>query len=304
MILSFHKKALNSSPTKQTTIHKEIINISKNTSEKIQNKNLNKFLETSLIDFKSNLDSNSKIFFSHFEDKNIYEIFLINGFTKADVFYPLIFSNMHDDKYNELFISQEYFVLYSFGQMKLFKNLNDTSREDILEFIKQKYEVSIDKIHKIDADKEKELLEQYQLKKSKPHFISLKRDNSIKYFLTFCFLVLLIPILHFNLIHKDTLESNNEKLESSIKKRYTNILKNKESKKSKYLLNTISQIKSHSLNLNSITLNKNKIHLFLEAKNKSELLSFVDTYDGNIKISNLSFNPQNKYFNMEALVVF
>ena len=304
MLKSLHKKAL--SQKKQTLSCHNIVNISQSTTEKIENIYLNEFLKNCINSSDHKININSKLFYTYFEKNNLYEIFFIENFSNKKILLPFIFSEIHNETHNEIFLYNNSFILYCKGEFKLIKEISsEISSDDILSFILQRYAITIDKVHKLSENQINELKNKYSLNKQKdsPQLLNLKKDKKPLVFLLFILTLLSIPLMHYNYfydIDKSTYKID-EKLHT-LEKRYTNLLEHKDKKKSSHIINTLLQIKNFELHLQSINLNKNKIHLFIDSKDKLLLLEFIDMYDGDIKINKLAFNSKTKKFNMEAII--
>ncbi len=305
MLKSFHKKAfLKTSPTLTT---KNIINITQNTSEEIEEQYVKDFLNNCIKSENQKITINSKLFYTYFEKNNLYEIFFIENLNNKDIPLPFIFSEIHNNEYDEVFLYDRYFIVYSKGEFKLFKEINtEISSNDILNFILHRYEINVDKVHKFSNHEIDEIKNKYISNKQKsiPYMIDLKKDKRVFSLFSFTLFLLLIPLIHYNFFHKE--ENSNQKIDKklqTLEKRYQNLIEQKDRKKSQYIINTLLQIKNNNLKLQSINLNKNKIHLFIESKNKIKLLEFIDKYNGEIKIDKLNFNEKTKMFDLEVSIV-
>lgn len=305
MLKSLHKKAL--IPQKATLYCNNIVNISQSTTEKIEPQHINDFLRNCISSADQTITINSKLFYTYFEKNNQYEIFFIKNFSNKETILPFIFSQVHDENINELFIYDSSFIVYSKGEFKLFKEISsELSIDDIKNFIVQRYEIVIDKTIKFSTQDIDLLQKQYKIDKgsSLPKLIELKKDKRVLWLFSFTIALLLIPLIHYNflLTNNDTKYKIDKKI-TSLEKNYKNLFDKKDKRKTRELINTLLHIKKYHLKFQTINLNKNKIFLSLKSKNKLNLLEFVDTFKGKIEIDKLNFDKSTKKFNMEVSIV-
>lgn len=284
-----------------------LINISKNTSEEIEKRHLKDFFKTTITNSSHKITSKSKIFYSYFKESNLYEIYLIENYSNKNICLAFLFYEIHDKKYSELFITENFFCVFQNAEIKIFKEILDkVSQDEILEFLTKRYKIIIDKTHFIDLNTIEELKKRYIANKNKkePPLIALETNKSLLYFFSFTLVVFLIPIIHFNFYHGSNKDSKiTQRKISILEKEYNSLIDKKSTKNSKIIINILEQIKDFSLNLKSLTLKNKKLYIFLDANSKSNLINFVENYKGNIKINKLTFNQQNKKFDLEALIV-
>lgn len=303
MTLNLHKKT-----KKAFSQEAHLTNVSVSTTEEIHKKYIKEFLRTNIQNSNLQITSNSRLFYSFFYESKIYEIYFIKDYTKKSIIPASVFYEIHDEKYIELFVTERYFVVFKHGELALFKDINDvTSNNEILNFIKQRYQIDIHKIHTIDSAKLKDIQQKYILNKDKkePQLLSLKKDKSITYLFSFIIFVLLIPIIHFNFFYDENKNSKNlQKKISILEKKYSNMINNKNSKKTNQIITTLSNIKSfNGLILKTFILNKNKLHIFLESTKRINLINFTEQYNTSIKIDKINFNPHDKKYILEAEIV-
>lgn len=304
MLEKQHKKTF---PPQEKHLNTKIINFTQSTTEKIEKKHLSNFFKNIITSNDYKLSFSSKVFYTFFKKSNIYEIYLIDNYTNKDVPLPCIFIDIHNINSNELFITKNFFILYSKGNFKLLKEkTNEISEADIVNYIKHQYQLDIDKVHKITEEELNTIFKNYLKNNDYTNLelLSLNENTKSFYLFAFIFLCLVILTIHYSFYLPNNNTSKTDKTIRILEKKYANLGKVKEREKTNYIVDILSLIKKYSLDLKSINLNKDKLHIFLESKEKLNLLEFVNKYDGNIKINKLSFKEKSNKFDMEAIIVF
>lgn len=303
MISQLHKKA-----NKLNYISNDhIINISRNTTEEIKQEYLEDFLKTTLLSSGYKLSNNSKIFYSYFKTAGIYEIYLIHNFKSNNLFLPCIFTKIYDKTKNELFLSDNFFALFEKGKMKLFKELSQhISKDDILEYLQKRYQIGVDKIYQLSHQDIEKFKQEYEKDKNRitPKLLALQRGFKPILLLSYTLFLTTIFAFHYHFISPniDTSTLHSKQL-ITLQKQYNSLI-DKAKDKTSIVIDTLQKIKQYNIKLRSIHLNKNKIHIFLNSKNKLHLLEFIESFQKNIKINKLGFDKKNKNFSLEAVVAF
>ncbi len=273
-------------------------------TEKIKPRFLQDFLITNIKLNNILIDNNTYVWHSFIEETNLYKIYIANEMTKNIDISPNILSEFYeniDEKITiDLFVLKDFFAVYKYGKLYCFKNIKESTKTDIQNYITQTCKISLDNIYEIDDIRFKELQSSYEIKtknKDKPNFVKLKKDNLFLYFSAFSFICMVFFIGVLNLFYNKAIQNNDEKI-ILLKKEFDK-LKNKKinHKKISYdLIELFKYIKLEKLYTNKIVYKKHQVQLSLFHKDKSKLLNFSIIYDDKILIENIEFlEKQNLY---------
>ncbi len=306
MITQLHKKA--NSNKHYYLQNQHILNISRDTTEEIKQEYLNDFLKNTLLSSGHTISNNSRVFYSYFKDAGIYEIYLINNFKTNSLFLPCIFTKIYDKTKNELFLADNFFALFEKGKMKLFKELSQSiSKDDILEYLQKRYQIGVDKIYQLSHKDIENFKTEYENDKNRitPKLLALQRGFKPILLLSYTLFLTTIFAFHYHFISPKEIDSStlNNKTLAALQKQYQSLI-DKTSNKTSVVIDTLHKIKQYNIKLRSIHLNRNKLHIFLNSKDKLRLLNFTESFKKKIQINKLGFDKKNKNFSMEAEVAF
>jgi len=155
------------------------------TTEEINPASIKQFLLTSLLANNIIIDEQSYCSFSYFKSLNIYEIHILNSSTKKFIIEPEILINFYkhttiSSSLSDLFILDNYFVIFKDKSLYTFKEISNETNEDIINLEQHYYKLNINNTYNISAEEFQELKTNNL---SSSNFIKLKDDNLFTLFI-------------------------------------------------------------------------------------------------------------------------
>ncbi len=275
-------------------------------TEKINPQFVQEFLKTTLKSNNILINNTTFVWHSFIEEIKLYEIYIISHSHHNIDIYPNIFNQFYKNTNNkntiDLFIVDNFFAIYKNTKLYCFKNIKNSSKEDIQDYVTQTYQLNLDNTINYNSDKFNQLQDIYRSSKNntnKTKFIKLKEDNSFSFFIIFFIISIVIFIfISFN-TYSQSINNINNKL-SNMQIKYKKL----QSKKISYvkitpkLIELFKYIKLENLISKSIVYERNKIKLNLFHKDKTKLLNFLTIYDSTISIKNIEFIKDIQLYKM------
>jgi len=247
-------------------------NITIQTTQKIKSSNLYNFLTTSIQSNDTILELDDKMFYYYIVESNIYEIYIINTKYEYINLQASIFKYFYKNDTNttDLFITNDYFVVYKNSKLYFFKENIDYEIEDIKSFIKYKYKIDIDNTYLINKEQIKVYEEEF-LKNNKQtiEFIKPKQSKFI-WFYIFYLIVLILLFIIYNSKTKKVPQTNKVVYQIN-----NNIL-----------FDIIKLCNIYKLQLEKLEY-KNRYSIKLKSNNKKNLNKFLSYYKDKINIKNI-----------------
>lgn len=299
-------------------------------SEEIDKQYINEYLFTQIQSQNLTLDNNSQVHYSYIKSIKSYQISIINSKNKNIVLEPFVFVTNYidkNDKSTDLFICADFFALYDNGQLIYFNHINSDlqdksfasnetklsgfEKNDIIEYINQTFSIIINNTYDID---EKELLEyekmySLNIEKLPPiKYISKKNNKTSTLYLIYVFIILTSLAIYFiNFINQNGIKITNNmkdiKLETA-KSEYNNLLNKYEDNKkiTSYLINLFSVLNNNDIKLISLKVSQNKSQIKIKASKKEVLLDFLDYYDEDSIINNMTYIKKDNTYEITATI--
>ncbi len=134
------------------------------TSEKINEKHLLKFVIINLKNQNIFLNKNNKLYISYIQELNLYKIFILESKEISDIFF-------YKPKYSEeILLSEDFFVFYKDYKVYYYQKLSNINIEDIKTYMKKNFnidDVRFSYIKDVTINKNKSLYYFYRPYKSK-----------------------------------------------------------------------------------------------------------------------------------------
>lgn len=268
----------------------QIINISKKVSERIKSKYLKHFLITTVSEKNIKIDNFTKIYFTFIIDTNIYEIYVFKSTNKNNIFEMQLFENYY--KINDikpfgydLFICQDFFVVFFDGKFLLFKENKNYHPSDIEKFIEFNYGIKANNIFSISN---KDIDACYTNNLTIQSLKTLDLNKSIENYLFAIYLILVVLVsLYFYYKQNEILQ--NKFIEDGTKtlEKQTNF-----KRIVPYLIIFSKNIENSGAQL-KIFKYDTKIYALLNG-NKDEIYRFLDYYNGKIKVIKFEKDSSDK----------
>ena len=256
----------------------EIKSLFINVSEEIENKNLKKFIFTSLILNNFEINKNDFIHINFISELKQYQVLVFSKEYKNAIFqiFELFYLEKKDSNSFDLYFTNEFFCLYKNGKFYYFQSIqSQIFIEDLIEYINKNFSIKLDNYEIFDKKSLENLKNEY-LEKSvnnKLENFNLKKDYSFKIYLFY----LLIIIFSFSFYFYNNQLNKEEKNEMKVENNFEKL-------KKEYSFTSISSdfdslmelVKKHNLNIKSFEYKENKQKIVLSSSSKSDIYAFFN----------------------------
>lgn len=281
------------------TATNEIKSLFIDVSEQIENKNLKKFIFTSLKLNNFEINKNDFVHINFIKELKQYQVLVFPKKYKNAIFQ--IFELFYLDKTNldtfDLYLTNEFFCLYKNTKFYYFQKIESHFEiEELVDYINKKFMLKIDNYKIIDNLEFEELKNSYLEKKleNKVQNFNKKDDYSFKIYLVYL-IVVLISFLFF-------LENKDETKNSFIVENEFNKLKNE------YIFSPFNTdfdfllklLQKHKLNLKSLEYKENKIKTTFYTTSKSDIYSLFTDLKNRLISQEINYLENEKIY--EAII--
>ena len=284
-------------------------------SEEISSKYINQFIRTTVSNSDIDTDENSYLYYNFLPYSSSYEILIFNkNFKGKFILEPFMLLSYYpiDKQINstDLFITENYFVLFKDKEFILLKNITNIEKDDIQSYIEQSYNLTIDNTIALSKDDIKKLKNLY-LKNNYDinyNFLKLQKENSFKYFIYF--ILLSSTIFGYLLFNKTytkkqiILPTKKENLEEKNYKNLLNIYKKHDQNLINKTIDLFKYLKLNKITITSLKYSNKKLNLNINHKDKNKLLAFTTIYNKKIDIKSLNFLKETKNYKMEISIEY
>ena len=267
-------------------------------SEEIENKNLKKFIFTSLKLNNFEINKNDFIHINFISELKQYQVLVFPKEYKNVIFqiFELFYLEKKDSNSFDLYFTNEFFCLYKNGKFYYFQTIqSQIFIEDLIEYINKKFFIKLDNYKTFDKKSLENLKNEY-LEKSvnnKLESFNLKKDYSFKIYLFY----LLIIIFSFSFYFYDNQLNKEEKNEIKVENNFEKL-------KKEYSFTSISSdfdslielVKKYNLNLKSFEYKENKQKIVLSSSSKSDIYAFFNELKDNLISQEISYFENEKIY--------
>ena len=258
-------------------------------SEQIENKNLNKFITTTLKLKNIIINKNDFVHINFISELKQYQVLIYSNDKKA-IFqiYELFYLDKKDLSAFDLYVCDEFFCIYKDAKFYYFQKLeSQIFIDDLLEYINKIFSINIDSFKVIDKTSFQELQNNYLQKNIKTKLENFNKRRDFGFYIYLFYLAIII--CSFILFYDDFFQTNkNEPLVNELdieklKKEYafSSILKDYK--------NLFEQFNQHNLNLISFEYKEDKAKIVLTSSSKSNIYSFFTALKDNLISQEISF---------------
>ena len=247
-------------------------------SEEIENKNLKKFIFTSLKLNNLNINKNDFVSLNFISELNKYQVLICSNYLKYAIFQ--IFEQFYLQKENincfDLYLTNDFFCLYKNGKFYYYQNLESKIPiNDLIEYINKSFFIKIDNFEVIDEIYQKELEKIYLEKKIKNRLQNFNGRNNygFKIYLFYILIVLCFSIM----LYQNNLGIKEEKSDVLIENNFERTKKEHSFISFSLTFDDLLQVlKKFNLNLESFEYKENGIKIVLSSPSKSNIYSFFN----------------------------
>ncbi len=268
-------------------------------SEEIENKNLNKFILTSLQLNNFEINKNDFIHINFINELKQYQILVFPKEYKNLIFqiFEIFYVDKTDLNNFDLYLTNDFFCLYKNAQFYYFQKIESRLEiEELIVYVNKKFIIKIDNYKIIDYSKLEELKSLYLEKKLKNKLqnFNKKNDYSFKIYLIYL-IIILVPFMLF-------LENNDKSKNSFILENNFDKLKND------YFFIPfygnfdflIKLFQKYNLNIKSFEYKENKIKTIFYSTSKSDIYSLFEELKNRLISQEINYLENEKIY--EAII--
>ena len=268
-------------------------------SEEIENKNLNKFILTSLQLNNFEINKNDFIHINFINELKQYQILVFPKEYKNLIFqiFEIFYVDKTDLNNFDLYLTNDFFCLYKNAQFYYFQKIESRLEiEELIAYVNKKFIIKIDNYKIIDHSKLEELKSLYLEKKLKNKLqnFNKKNDYSFKIYLIYL-IIILVPFMLF-------LENNDKSKNSFILENNFDKLKND------YFFIPfygnfdflIKLFQKYNLNIKSFEYKENKIKTIFYCTSKSDIYSLFEELKNRLISQEINYLENEKIY--EAII--
>ena len=272
-------------------------------SEEIENKNLKKFIFTSLKLNNFEISKNDFVHINFISELKQYQVLTFPNHYKNTIFqiFELYYLDEKDLNKFDLYFNNDFFCLYKNGKFYYFQNLqSEIFIEELIEFINKKFSITLDSFKVIQKKSCEDLKNEYSKKalKNKLENFNIKNDYSFKIYLFY--ILIIISYFTFYLYENQIKNEGNE----------TKILEENQFDKLKKehfftsisldFNNIVELLKKYDLNLKLFEYKDNKQKIVFSSFIKSDIYSFFGELKDNLITQEVNYFENEK--NYEAVI--
>ena len=267
-------------------------------SEEIENKNLRKFIFTSLKLSNFEINKNDFIHVNFISELKQYQVLVFPKEYKNVIFqiFELFYLEKKALNSFDLYFTNEFFCLYKNGEFYYFQSIQSQILiEDLIEYINKNFSIKLDNYETFDK-RSLEILKNEYLEKSlnnKLEDFNLKKDYSFKIYLFY----LLVIIFSFSFYFYDNQLNKEEKNEIKVENNFEKLKKEHSfSSISSDFDSLMELLKKHNLNLKSFEYKENKQKIVLSSSSKSDIYTFFNELKDNLISQEISYFENEKIY--------
>lgn len=266
-------------------------------SEEIENKNLKKFIFTSLKLKNLLVNKNDFVHINFISELKQYQILIFPTHYINATFqiYELFYLDKKESDSFDLYLAEDYFCLYKNGEFYYYQNIeSEILINDLIEYINKNFSLKIDNHKIINNAYEEELKNDYLEKTLNNKLINFNSKNSYGFWIfLFYILMLILSSSLFFLNNQIDSENKNEIVSDSYDK-----LKNEHffiSFSSNF--NELSDLlNKYNLNLKTLEYKENRLKVVLSTPIKSDIYSFFSELKTNLISHDINYFENEKTY--------
>ncbi|MDD3008061.1 MAG: hypothetical protein PHQ70_04215 [Arcobacter sp.] len=271
-------------------------------TEKIKEKNLKKFINSSLKINNFDIKKSDKIFTTYIEELNIYQIFILENDYKYFEFQ--VFELFYKDEIKksfDLYLCEDFFCLFKNGSFYYFQRFSlNLPIEEFIEFLNKKFSIKIENYRRFDNNDFEKLKNEYLKSDIKTSFKPINKKSNYEFYFYIFYLIILIILFYSFYLEKITIK-NSEFVSNDFVS--SNELKNKYQFSSFYenLDLLLKKIESENLDLISYEFKENSQKIVLISDSKENIYAFLEKNKNYLLSSSFNF-LENK--NLYEVVIY
>lgn len=267
-------------------------------SEEIENKNLKKFIFTSLKLKNLVIKKNEFVHINFICELKQYQILIFSNNYKNAIFqiYELFYLDKKELDIFDLYLAEDYFCLYKNGEFYYYQNIeSEILINDLIEYINKNFSLKIDNYKIINNAYQQELKNDYLEKALTNKLINFNSKNSYSFGIFLFYILMLIVFSSLFFLNNQIDSENNKEIvsENSFDK-----LKNEHlfiSFSSNYIL-LLDLLNKYNLNLKTLEYKENRLKVVLSTPIKSDIYSFFSELKTNLISHDINYFENEKIY--------
>jgi hypothetical protein len=267
-------------------------------SEEIENKNLKKFIFTSLKLKNLIINKNHFVYINFISELKQYQILIFPTHYKNAIFqiYELFYLDKKELDSFDLYLAKDYFCLYKNGEFYYYQNIeSEILINDLIEYINKNFSLKIDNYKIINNAYAEELKNDYLEKALYNKLINFNSKNSYGFgiFLFYILMLILTSSLFFLNNQIDSENKNEIVFENSFNK-----LKNEHLfiSFSSNLNELLDLLNKYNLNLKTLEYKENRLKVVLSTPIKADIYSFFSELKTNLISNDINYFENEKIY--------
>ncbi|MDY3205651.1 MAG: hypothetical protein RBR70_11320 [Arcobacter sp.] len=271
-------------------------------TEKIKEKNLKKFINSSLKINNFDIKKSDKIFTTYIEELNIYQIFILENDYKYFEFQ--VFELFYKDEIKksfDLYLCEDFFCLFKNGSFYYFQRFSlNLPIEEFIEFLNKKFSIKIENYRRFDNNDFEKLKNEYLKSDIKTSFKPINKKSNYEFYFYIFYLIILIILFYSFYLEKITIKNSEFVSNDFVSSKE---LKNKYQFSSFYenLDLLLKKIESENLDLISYEFKENSQKIVLISDSKENIYAFLEKNKNYLLSSSFNF-LENK--NLYEVVIY
>jgi hypothetical protein len=284
----------------------KIKSISIDVSEEIGNKNLKKFIYTSLKLNKHNINKDDFVHINFIGELKLYQILIFPNNHKEAIFqiFNQFYINKKDLKSFDLYITKDFFSLYKNGKFYYYQTLeSEISVDDLVEYINKIFSIKVDTFKIIDEIYLEELKNSYLEKSFKNELLNFngKKDFSFGIYLIYILILIFFSIYFYisyiKNINNDN-KSNSRNSIEKIRKEYSFVSFSSD------FSEFMNLAQKYNLNLKTFEYRVDKAKVVICSSSKSDIYSFFNELKTRLISQDLNYFENEKIYESTIYVKF
>lgn len=277
----------------------DISTLSIKVTEEIAKRNIHTFLKTAISNSDLFFSKNTYYYYYYNSNTFIYEIIFYEKSSETTTLEPFLIAqklNQNDDVI-KIFLVVDYFIVSKNNKLLIFKKVNTIDVEEISLYVNQMYKIEEFEIIEITQEYIDSLLDEKKTLLN-DEFYPLYPKKSFYVFSAFVTISSLIFILMLYLVYYK------EEHVKIAKKVHTKVHRVSSNNSIDKIIELFEYIKLNDITIDNVFSSNKKIKTILYHPQKSQLLTFANTYKKNFNIKLLKYDDIKRMYIMEIIVEY
>ena len=266
-------------------------------SEKIENKSLKNFINTSLKLKDINLPKSSKVILNYVEELKLYQLILINNNSKnleIELFYKLLEQNNQKDLVALLY--KNYFLIFKNNKLYYLQKIEENIEiTELLNYLYKNFKIIPENFITIKSEDLYSKKDDVLKNKNKNNLNYFNHKKNYSFFIYLFYLIFLLSIIFYFYINQNTQESQNTEILDL--KSFENDYKfNSFEEKSRKI---IFKLNKQNLKLISFEFDTNILKIEITSENKDDIYKFLEDKEISFSSSSIDFVENKNIFKVD-----